>query len=90
MKNRKFSALIIMLVMAGLVPLHARNAPRFALFDLKGNLVTLSTLIKEKPVVLSFFASYCYPCKREVPALVELGKKYSGLAGFIAALEAYE
>ncbi len=67
-----------MLVMAGLVPLHARNAPRFTLFDLKGDLVTLSTLIKEKPVVISFFASYCHPCKREVPALVELEKKYYG------------
>lgn len=78
MKNRALIALLCILIIADVMPLHARNAARFALFDTEGKLVTLSSLMKEKPVVLSFFASYCVPCKREVPALVELEKRYPG------------
>ncbi len=69
---------ICLLVIAGAAPLSGRNALRFALFDTDGNLVTLSSLIKEKPVVLSFFASYCIPCKREIPALVEMEQNNQG------------
>lgn len=33
---------------------------------------------KKKAVVLSFFASYCEPCKRELPFLSALYKEYAG------------
>ncbi|MBP7584098.1 MAG: TlpA family protein disulfide reductase [Spirochaetes bacterium] len=56
----------------------ARNAPGFALFNTEGKLVTLKSLTKEKPLVLSFFASYCVPCKREIPQLLDLEKKLPG------------
>jgi len=33
----------------------------------------------KKALVLSFFASYCKPCKKEVPILIELQKQYGHL-----------
>ena len=27
-------------------------------------------------LIISFFASYCLPCKKEIPSLIELEKKY--------------
>jgi len=56
----------------------ARSAPGFALFNTEGKLVTLSSLTKDKPLVISFFASYCVPCKREIPQVLELEKKLPG------------
>ena len=53
-----------------------RKAPNFALFNLKGKLVTLSNLSKKGTIILSFWASYCKPCITEIPQLVELEKKY--------------
>jgi thiol-disulfide isomerase/thioredoxin len=41
-------------------------APDFTVFDEKGNKVKLSDF-KGKPVVLNFWASWCPPCKGEMP-----------------------
>lgn len=54
-----------------------RKAPSFALFNLKGKLVMLSKLSRQGNVILAFWASYCKPCIREMPQLVELEKQYS-------------
>jgi len=54
-----------------------KQAPKFAIFDLQDKLVTMTTLTKSNNLIISFWASYCVPCKREIPQLVELEKKYS-------------
>lgn len=53
-----------------------RKAPGFALFNLDGKLVTMSAFIKKGNTILSFWASYCVPCKKEIPQVIELLKKY--------------
>ena len=50
-------------------------APDFTSTDLKGNQVQLSSF-KGKAVVLNFWATWCEPCKVEMPWLVDLQKKY--------------
>jgi thiol-disulfide isomerase/thioredoxin len=52
-------------------------APEFELpvLDANGKTMKLSDL-KGKAVVLNFWATYCVPCKTEMPWLVEMQKQY--------------
>lgn len=55
-------------------------APNFRLLDITGNPLNLSDY-QGKVVLLDFWATWCTPCRWEVPDLVELQEKYraSGL-----------
>ncbi|MGC3874172.1 prolipoprotein diacylglyceryl transferase family protein [Halomonas sp. GXIMD04776] len=48
--------------------------PDIALEDLEGNQINLSTLQGE-PVVLNLWATWCPPCRREMPLLAEADKR---------------
>lgn len=50
-------------------------APDFTLKDLKGVEVTLKKF-RGKVVLLNFWATWCSPCRIEIPSMVELYKKY--------------
>jgi len=52
-----------------------RPAPDFTAVDLAGRTLALSDY-KGKVVLLDFWATWCEPCRTEVPAFVELQKKY--------------
>lgn len=51
------------------------TAPDFTVFDDEGNAVKLSDF-KGSPVVINFWATWCYYCKQEMPEFEELYKKY--------------
>lgn len=53
----------------------ANAAPDFTVLDYEGNEVKLSDY-KGKPVVLNFWATWCYYCKMEMPDFNEAYKKY--------------
>ncbi len=68
--------------MAGVGPgeLIGQAAPDFELQSLEGNKVKLSDF-RGRAVLLNFWATYCGPCKIEMPWFVELQKEY-GPQGF--------
>jgi len=51
------------------------NAPDFTLPELEGNSLTLSDF-KGKVIILNFWATWCPPCRREIPDFVELYENY--------------
>jgi len=66
-----------------ILPVAERNAvklgepaPNFQLRDLEGRLVTLSDL-RGKVVLLNFWATWCGPCRVEMPAMEELYRTFS-------------
>ncbi len=56
--------------------LNGKAAPAFTLFDLNGKKVSLADF-KGKPVLVNFWATWCGPCKLEMPWFEEFNKKYS-------------
>ena len=50
-------------------------APDFTLAQLDGHPLTLSSY-RGKIVLLDFWATWCVPCREEIPRFVELQKKY--------------
>lgn len=52
-------------------------APDFTLNDLNNKKVTLSSFKKKKAVVLSFWATWCPYCVREIPGLKNLHTRFS-------------
>lgn len=57
-------------------PLLGQQAPNFTLVNLQGKKVSLADY-RGKAVVVDFWATWCGPCRMEIPWLVELNKKYA-------------
>ena len=57
-------------------------APDFTVYNKEGNPVKLSDM-KGTPVVLNFWASWCPPCKAEMPEFDEIAKEYAGKVAFM-------
>ena len=57
-------------------------APDFTVYDMDGNPVKLSDF-KGMPVVLNFWASWCGPCKAEMPDFDKVCKSLEGKVQFL-------
>ena len=84
--KRFMYALLLLALMAGvgctkkqaeLPALEGNPAPDFTLKDLSGNPVQLSTL-KGKVVLVNFWATWCPPCREEIPSMVQLNRAMQG------------
>lgn len=65
-------------------------APGIFLRDMNNGSFFLSKTVGDKakpdqksPVVLSFFASWCIPCRTEIPFLMEMQEKYPDIAFYL-------
>jgi peroxiredoxin len=56
-------------------PKTGSSVPEIQLKDSKGNVVKLSSL-KDKVILIDFWASWCGPCRRSIPHLQTLYSKY--------------
>ena len=55
---------------------NSAKAPDFALANSKGETVRLSSF-EDKVIILNFWATWCGPCRMEIPGFVDLYKKYN-------------
>ncbi len=60
----------------------ADTASDFTMLDMEGNEVKLSDFFGT-PIVLNFWASWCPPCKAELPDFEEACKRYEGKVTFL-------
>jgi len=63
----------------------AGKAPDFSLQDLKGKTLSLSDL-KGKAVILDFWATWCGPCRRGIPDLNAIYKKYKAKGATVVGI----
>ncbi len=73
MKNR-----ILICIMALAVPIifGQNKVPNIKLKKLNGQSVMLQNYLKEGPVLINFWATWCAPCKKEMVYLDQFEKKY--------------
>jgi peroxiredoxin len=72
------AALASALAVTSLVGASASMAPTFTLKSRSGDVVSLDKY-KGQVVMLNFWASWCGPCRQEMPLLEQMQKKYSSL-----------
>lgn len=65
------------------------TAPDFELPSLEGQSISLSSL-QGKPVLLNFWATWCPPCREEMPYLQNIHQKWSGMGLKILAIDVGE
>jgi thiol-disulfide isomerase/thioredoxin len=71
-RNESYSTINLAFASA---PSDFKPAPNFELPDVNGRKVRLSDF-KGKVIILDFWATWCPPCRAEIPGFIELYKKY--------------
>ncbi len=60
--------------------------PDFKLKNLEGERIALSDLLGKGPILISFWATWCKPCIKELPHLQELYEKYKDRGFLVVAI----
>ena len=64
-----------------IAPSQGALAPDFSLFNLEGEQITLSEL-RGRPVMINLWATWCAPCRIEMPHIQDRFERYAG-EGFV-------
>ena len=86
---RVVSAVFLTCILAGSVwgAKKLTKAPNFSAPDLEGEKVELKTLLQEGPVLISFWATHCKPCIKELNQLLKLYPDYKEKGFEILAID---
>ncbi len=80
-RTRLAIAFVMVLAVGGAACAQAKTeaeavpAPEFSLKDLQGNALSLASY-KGKVLILNFWATWCPPCRREIPDFIEAYKNF--------------
>ncbi len=77
MQTRLLIVTLALLIAVLSLTANADECPDFTLDDLEGELITLSDYYGEGPILINFWATWCTPCKNELPHLQDLHEKYA-------------
>jgi thiol-disulfide isomerase/thioredoxin len=75
--NALHRCLLIVVLSLAVLPLQAKRAPGLDLKDVNGHTQKLANL-RGQIVVLNFWATWCAPCREELPRLSQLAQSYVG------------
>ncbi len=67
----------VLIMLPGIANGQSSKAPALEIKDLKGRAVRLSSY-KGKVVLLNFWATWCPPCRAEMPDLIRMQRRYHG------------
>ncbi|MCA9784172.1 MAG: TlpA family protein disulfide reductase [Calditrichaeota bacterium] len=70
LRFRWFAALLVGLCCLGSAM--AGESVNFSLKDIGGKTVELAPMLEKGPVLISFWGTFCEPCKKEIPHLIEI------------------
>jgi peroxiredoxin len=66
-----------------------KAAPEFSLKDVDGREITLASL-RGKPVLLDFWATWCEPCRKEMPQIQALYDQFKGKGLMVVGVDTDE
>ena len=69
-----------------IAPVQGAIAPDFGLFNLQSEEVTLSEL-RGRPVLINFWATWCAPCRIEMPAIQDRFERYEDDGFLVLAVD---
>ncbi len=64
-----------------------KPAPVFVLEDLSGSPLAAKTLLGKKPLFINVFATWCPPCRQELPEIVRNYSRFKDKVGFLGVDE---
>jgi len=88
-QGRNPAAVAGLLKSIGLIKPVINRAPEFSLRELNGNVASLSGY-RGKMVLLNFWATWCGPCRDEMPSMEQLSRSFGGQGLTVVAINQRE